>query len=249
ADQLHHEIGIAVGIDAEVVDRNDIGMSQSCDRLRLALKTGHELGRGLEHHLDGDRAIELRIICPIDRAHPTFAQQTEVDIAPQSGRRPHGGIIQRSSPAQGEPPTGAASTARQKLDRAARRDNLSSVPLAWFGRLHRGCSSPRKEVSMRVARRTFPWSIGLLVCPLLMTCDTSDIPDLGEREEEVWGCGVERWSVKTGTDADVATVNQPPQSTTIASLTSITAPASLPPNNRVGSTERQVFRLTNVNLT
>jgi hypothetical protein len=45
---------------------------------------------------------------------------------------------------------------------------------------------------------------------------------------------VERWSVKTGTDADEALIKLgSTMSTTIASLTSLTAPGSPPSNNRV----------------
>src|SRR5437762_119263 len=39
-------------------------------------------------------------------------------------------------------------------------------------------------------------------------------------------CGVERWSVKTGTDADATLVNLTPQSTTIATMSSWNAPSS-----------------------
>ena len=55
-------------------------------------------------------------------------------------------------------------------------------------------------------------------------------------------CGVERWPVKTGTDADVALVNLgSTTSTTIANLVTLTAPSSLPQNNRVQPTETTVF--------
>ncbi|HEU5378079.1 MAG TPA: hypothetical protein VFV38_21870, partial [Ktedonobacteraceae bacterium] len=57
-------------------------------------------------------------------------------------------------------------------------------------------------------------------------------------------CGVERWSVKTGTDADAGSINlQSITSTTIASLTSLPAPSTLPANNRVKPTETTVFQL------
>ena len=57
-------------------------------------------------------------------------------------------------------------------------------------------------------------------------------------------CGVERWAVKTGTDADAGKITlQSTTSTTIASLTSLSAPSSLPSNNRVQPTETTVFRL------
>jgi hypothetical protein len=76
-------------------------------------------------------------------------------------------------------------------------------------------------------------------------------PDQEERESVIanpasstGSCGVERWSVKTGTDADVGKINlQSTTSTTIASLVALPAPASLPSNNRIIPTETTVFRL------
>ncbi len=62
-------------------------------------------------------------------------------------------------------------------------------------------------------------------------------------------CGVERWSVKTGTDADVGLVNLSTSTpTTITYLRSLTAPATLPANNRIQPTETTVFTL-NATLT
>jgi hypothetical protein len=55
-------------------------------------------------------------------------------------------------------------------------------------------------------------------------------------------CGVERWSVKTGTDPDAGLVSlSSVNPATIASLTAITTPTSLPDNNRVRPTEATVF--------
>ena len=66
-------------------------------------------------------------------------------------------------------------------------------------------------------------------------------------------CGVERWSIKTGTDSAANQVNLTPQNTTIATLDAIAAPASLGQNSPrftyAGSPELQVFRLTNVTFT
>ncbi len=57
-------------------------------------------------------------------------------------------------------------------------------------------------------------------------------------------CGVERWSVKTGTDADAGLINlQSRTQTTIASLTSLPAPTTLPANNRIQPTETTVFQV------
>src|SRR5262249_15337361 len=51
-------------------------------------------------------------------------------------------------------------------------------------------------------------------------------------------CGVERWSVKTGTDADSGLVNLNSSSTTtIAAMRAFTAPNPIPSNNRVGPAE------------
>jgi hypothetical protein len=55
-------------------------------------------------------------------------------------------------------------------------------------------------------------------------------------------CGVERWSVKTGTDPDSGLVNlSSTTSTTISSMTSLAAPNPIPPNNRVQPTETTVW--------
>src|SRR5438445_6856815 len=58
-------------------------------------------------------------------------------------------------------------------------------------------------------------------------------------------CGVERWSVKTGTDADANLINlRNTTPTTIASLTALPAPSPIPSNNRVQPTETAVFSIT-----
>ena len=80
----------------------------------------------------------------------------------------------------------------------------------------------------------------------------SSQPDAEENEEVVaapnsstGSCGVERWSVKTGTDADAGLINlQSTTTTTIAALDALPAPSSLPSNNRVRPTETTVFRLS-----
>src|SRR6266705_477912 len=57
-------------------------------------------------------------------------------------------------------------------------------------------------------------------------------------------CGVERWSVKTGTDPDAGLVNlNSPSATTITNLAAIAAPATLPDNNRVQPTETTLWVL------
>jgi hypothetical protein len=57
-------------------------------------------------------------------------------------------------------------------------------------------------------------------------------------------CGVERWAVKTGTDADAGLINlQSITQTTIASLAALPKPGTLPSNNRIQPTEITVFQL------
>ncbi|HVR87946.1 MAG TPA: hypothetical protein VHG53_00180 [Candidatus Limnocylindria bacterium] len=57
-------------------------------------------------------------------------------------------------------------------------------------------------------------------------------------------CGVERWSVKTGTDPDAALINLSNTTTTIASLAALPAPSPIPLNSRVRPTETTVFSIT-----
>lgn len=100
-----------------------------------------------------------------------------------------------------------------------------------------------------------PFALFVLSTAVLFACEppppreAGDDPREAEVEQALGGCGVERWSVKTGTDADVSTINFTPQNTTIASLRAIAAPSPLPANNRIAPFERQVFRLTDVTLT
>ncbi|MGB7846683.1 MAG: hypothetical protein WBL63_13790 [Candidatus Acidiferrum sp.] len=62
-------------------------------------------------------------------------------------------------------------------------------------------------------------------------------------------CGVERWTVKTGTDADAAQVDLAnPQSGTIADLIALPAPHPIPTTSRVAPTEKTVF-VVNATLT
>ena len=54
-------------------------------------------------------------------------------------------------------------------------------------------------------------------------------------------CGVERWSVKTGTDADKNLVNLTPQSNTIATMVGWPSQSNPPANNRIAPYETQVW--------
>ena len=61
-----------------------------------------------------------------------------------------------------------------------------------------------------------------------------------------FGCGTERWQVKTGTDRDARSVTNLPKPTSIAELTSIVAPAhpDARQNSRFPPTELTTFQVT-----
>jgi hypothetical protein len=62
-------------------------------------------------------------------------------------------------------------------------------------------------------------------------------------------CGVERWSVKTGTDADAGKVNlNAPTNTTITAMRAFTAPSPIPANNRITGPETTLW-VINATLT
>src|SRR5216683_924418 len=62
-------------------------------------------------------------------------------------------------------------------------------------------------------------------------------------------CGVERWSVKTGTDADAGMVNlNAPMNTAIANMRAFPTPNPIPANNRVSPAETTLW-VINATLT
>lgn len=83
--------------------------------------------------------------------------------------------------------------------------------------------------------------IRLLLPLLLLVGLVSPLAPVGP----AWAaCGVERWSVKTGTDQDAGLIDLTATTrTSIADLTSLSAPDSLPPDNRIQPTETTVFGL------
>ena len=99
----------------------------------------------------------------------------------------------------------------------------------------------------------------LLCAAVLLAACAPQEPDrqLGSNPEQgevsSGSCGVERWSIKTGSDSAVGQVNLTPQNTTIVNLRGIAVPAGFGPNSPrytyAGSPEIQNFRLTNVTLT
>ena len=74
--------------------------------------------------------------------------------------------------------------------------------------------------------------------------DTEQEPLIRNPLSRSGSCGVERWSVKTGTDADAGLIKlQSTTQTTIATLAALPAPSILPANNRIQPTEATVFQL------
>lgn len=88
-----------------------------------------------------------------------------------------------------------------------------------------------------------------LIAALLCSCQG---PSTGEQEEDdlvsSTGCGVERWSIKTGTDSQAAQVSLDPTLTTIAQLQAFAGVASPPLNSRVAPAELTAWKLTDVTL-
>lgn len=95
--------------------------------------------------------------------------------------------------------------------------------------------------------------VGLLLTDVNQAAATSEPhPAIAEGQEiepttaapdaSTGSCGVERWSVKTGTDPDAAQVDPgSATSTTISALDALPAPSSLPSDGRIQPTETTVY--------
>jgi|GEM_PF-1744098 len=80
-----------------------------------------------------------------------------------------------------------------------------------------------------------------------ISCGVTPSPSPTPSPTATPNCGVERWSVKTGTDPDAPSVNFVSQSATIATMRSWTPPSPIPANNRVSPFETNVVTV-NANL-
>ena len=113
-------------------------------------------------------------------------------------------------------------------------------------------SRPR---SLAAALLCTAFTAGLTACvdpAALLSAGRDDDGD-GDAALSSGSCGVERWTIKTGSDAAVGQVNLTPVNTTIAALRGIAVPsgfgASSPRFTYAGSPEIQAFHLSNVTLT
>ena len=93
-EQLGDRVG-RLAVAAEVVDREDVGMRERGDRLRLALEAraarSASRARRCGQHLDRDVAAEPRVARPVDLAHAAGAERRHdlVGAEPVAGREAH----------------------------------------------------------------------------------------------------------------------------------------------------------------
>jgi hypothetical protein len=74
--ETHHQIWVAVVL-GKVVDGDDVRVVELGDNACLTLKARQKVGvfhKGRMHHLDGDVAIQRRVVGLVDRGHTSLAQ-------------------------------------------------------------------------------------------------------------------------------------------------------------------------------
>ena len=89
ADEIHDEIGFAVGRLPRLDDTRDAGMFESSESLGLTTKelaTARRKRHAGAHDLDGDATSRPRLNRLVDDAHPAFAEETN-DLVVADGRR------------------------------------------------------------------------------------------------------------------------------------------------------------------
>ena len=75
-EQLHHDVGTSVG-DVEIEDLHDVRVAHGCDGLRLgpeAIQRHLFFGEMAVENLDGDGAIERRVMTQVHLGHAAPAQ-------------------------------------------------------------------------------------------------------------------------------------------------------------------------------
>ena len=91
------------------------------------------------------------------------------------------------------------------------------------------------------------WAVALSAAFLGCSSESAHEEE-GDTEATVGGCGVERWSIKTGTDTSAAHIDPTLVDTTVSALGSFSVPASLPSTSRIAPQEDTTYRLRNVTL-
>jgi len=89
--------------------------------------------------------------------------------------------------------------------------------------------------------------VSLIFIATAAVLDRSPVAAQRNNHPHLYGgaCGVQRWSVKTGTDSDARSVNLSRViPTTIGHLDSLRPPASLPDRSRIGPVETAVFQVS-----
>ena len=89
AHELHRDVRHAVLL-SEGVDLRDVRVVEARRRLGLALEALHErrvVAEGLQHHLDGDLAVQHLVARQVDAAHAAVAQLPLQDEVSEIGRR------------------------------------------------------------------------------------------------------------------------------------------------------------------
>jgi len=81
-------------MDAEVVDRDQVGVVERAGDAGLVLEAAHQVGTArqrLVHHLEGDVSSEPGVARPVDLGHATRAEDGKylVWTEPDSGRQAH----------------------------------------------------------------------------------------------------------------------------------------------------------------
>ncbi len=85
------------------------------------------------------------------------------------------------------------------------------------------------------------------LAPLLLCFACAGAQQGAENEQDVNGCGVERWAIKTATDAHAASIVRAPVAGTIAALSALPAQSGND-TDRIGPVEYTTYQLTDVKL-
>jgi hypothetical protein len=91
-DELHGDEHTALG-DADVVHRDDVGMGQPRQRLRLSEEALPGLVTSRREDLQGDGAVELGVMRLVHLPHPALAAEADDLEPPEEGACVEGGHL------------------------------------------------------------------------------------------------------------------------------------------------------------